>query len=204
MGCPLWCIGVDLGSWAGTDFYDSHQGALLAPSAMQLPSLTRPQIAAGRPRPDLFSRCQIPDDYTQNPVHGLTSWTICTRTDLLTDGFRSFPSGHASFAWSGMWYLILYSAASEHHPGIPRKRATSYPHRTVKSADSVCVRVPPSEPPRTYMEVLGSTRTFVMQYSDLHLPDHGLSTSLNGRYSWRDHRYLGGLAGVQAVLSREL
>jgi diacylglycerol diphosphate phosphatase/phosphatidate phosphatase len=43
----------------------------------------------------------------------LTSWTVCTRTDLLQDGFRSFPSGHASFSSAGMWYLILYSAASE-------------------------------------------------------------------------------------------
>ena len=71
------------------------------------------QITAGRPRPDLFSRCQLPDSLTQNPVHGLTSWTACTRFDLLKDGFRSFPSGHSSFAWTGMWYLILYSAASE-------------------------------------------------------------------------------------------
>ncbi|ORX38970.1 phosphatidic acid phosphatase type 2/haloperoxidase [Kockovaella imperatae] len=69
------------------------------------------KITAGRPRPDLFSRCQLPEDLTSNPVHGLTSWTVCERTDLLTEGFRSFPSGHASFAWTGMWYLILYAAA---------------------------------------------------------------------------------------------
>jgi diacylglycerol diphosphate phosphatase/phosphatidate phosphatase len=74
--------------------------------------LTKLQICVGRPRPDLFDRCQPPADYTENPVHGLTSWTICTRTDLLQDGFRSFPSGHASFSGAGMWYLILYSAAS--------------------------------------------------------------------------------------------
>ncbi|KAK1922360.1 phosphatidic acid phosphatase type 2/haloperoxidase, partial [Papiliotrema laurentii] len=69
------------------------------------------KITAGRPRPDLYARCQLPADLTENPVHGLVSWTVCTRTDLLQDGFRSFPSGHSSFAWAGMWYLILYAAA---------------------------------------------------------------------------------------------
>lgn len=71
------------------------------------------QITIGRPRPDLFDRCQLPPDLTENPVHGLTSWTVCTRTTMLKDGFRSFPSGHSSFAWAGMWFFILYLCASE-------------------------------------------------------------------------------------------
>lgn len=70
------------------------------------------QVTVGRPRPDLFGRCDLPDDLTENPIHGLTSWTACQRTDLLQDGFRSFPSGHSSFAWAGMWYFILYLCAS--------------------------------------------------------------------------------------------
>ncbi|ORY29111.1 phosphatidic acid phosphatase type 2/haloperoxidase [Naematelia encephala] len=69
------------------------------------------KITVGRPRPDLFDRCQLPSDLTSDPTHGLTSWTACTRTDLLNDGFRSFPSGHSSFSWCGMWFLILYMAA---------------------------------------------------------------------------------------------
>jgi diacylglycerol diphosphate phosphatase/phosphatidate phosphatase len=67
----------------------------------------------GRPRPDFFSRCQLPPDLTSNPVHGLTSWKVCTQTEHLQEGFRSFPSGHSSFGWSGMWYLELYLMASE-------------------------------------------------------------------------------------------
>ncbi|TXT11683.1 uncharacterized protein COLE_02093 [Cutaneotrichosporon oleaginosum] len=69
------------------------------------------KITVGRPRPDLFSRCQLPQDLTSNPIHGLTAWTACTRTDKLQEGFRSFPSGHSSFAWSGMWYLEMYLMA---------------------------------------------------------------------------------------------
>lgn len=71
------------------------------------------QITVGRPRPDLFSRCQLPAGLTSNPTHGLTSWTVCTQTDKLQDGFRSFPSGHSSFGWTGMWYLELYLMASK-------------------------------------------------------------------------------------------
>lgn len=64
----------------------------------------------GRPRPDIINRCQPPTDLVANPQFGLTSWTVCTRTDLLKDGFRSFPSGHASFAWAGLWYMTLFVA----------------------------------------------------------------------------------------------
>lgn len=44
-------------------------------------------------------------------MHGLTSWHACTTTEDLQEGFRSFPSGHSSFAWAGMWYLTLYLGA---------------------------------------------------------------------------------------------
>lgn len=44
-------------------------------------------------------------------MHGLTSWEVCTQTEHLQEGFRSFPSGHSSFAWCGMWYLTLFLSA---------------------------------------------------------------------------------------------
>ncbi|RSH78806.1 uncharacterized protein EHS24_001715 [Apiotrichum porosum] len=94
-------------------FWDAHNGLLGLVLALGL-SVTFTdvlKIAAGRPRPDLFGRCQLPESYQSNPVHGLTSWRECTETSLLKDGFRSFPSGHSSFAWTGMWYLVLYLAA---------------------------------------------------------------------------------------------
>ena len=61
----------------------------------------------GKPRPDLLSRCN-PDlsrirdfaveGYSRQPSGGilLVSHLICRRRDLLKDGFRSYPSGHAS------------------------------------------------------------------------------------------------------------
>jgi len=65
--------------------------------------------AIGKPRPDMLSRC-IPDianldqyivgGYGNNVLRGLVlvNRDICTQTDLsvLRDGFKSFPSGHAS------------------------------------------------------------------------------------------------------------
>lgn len=44
------------------------------------------------------------------PSFGLLTSTICTRTDLLKDGFRSFPSGHSSLTACGLGYLTLYLA----------------------------------------------------------------------------------------------
>lgn len=82
----------------------------------------------GKPRPDLLSRCDPDlaniDKYAlgssahynvttpnQNyPI--LVSAAICRATgDTLEDGFRSFPSGHASFSSAGLIYLSLYLAS---------------------------------------------------------------------------------------------
>lgn len=63
--------------------------------------------AVGRPRPDLIARC-LPRKGT--PAHALITIEVCTQTDhyRLHDGWRSFPSGHSSFAFSGLGYLALY------------------------------------------------------------------------------------------------
>lgn len=62
--------------------------------------------SVGRPRPDLIARCKPRDD---TPSHVLVTIEVCTATDfhVLQDGWRSFPSGHSSFAFSGLGYLAL-------------------------------------------------------------------------------------------------
>ncbi|KAF2136335.1 uncharacterized protein K452DRAFT_280106 [Aplosporella prunicola CBS 121167] len=69
--------------------------------------------AVGRPRPDLIARCK-PEKGT--PAHELVTFEICTETDhhTLHDGWRSFPSGHSSFAFSGLGYLALFIAGQCH------------------------------------------------------------------------------------------
>ncbi|GBF63538.1 diacylglycerol pyrophosphate phosphatase [Trichophyton mentagrophytes] len=63
--------------------------------------------AVGRPRPDLISRCK-PEKGT--PEHTLVDHTVCTSTNshILNEGWRSFPSGHSSFAFSGLGYLSFF------------------------------------------------------------------------------------------------
>merc|ERR1712000_35701 len=77
----------------------------------------------GKPRPDLLSRCQPDIDNAQdhvaggftgeNPLGLLYYASICTQTDsdLLDDGFRSYPSGHSSGAAAGLTYLSLFLAS---------------------------------------------------------------------------------------------
>ncbi|KAL8666912.1 MAG: hypothetical protein Q9202_001152 [Teloschistes flavicans] len=69
--------------------------------------------AIGRPRPDLLARCK-PAKGT--PQHELVSYTVCTEKGhhTLHDGWRSFPSGHSSFAFAGLGYLSLFLAGQLH------------------------------------------------------------------------------------------
>ncbi|KAL8655140.1 MAG: hypothetical protein Q9226_003164 [Calogaya cf. arnoldii] len=69
--------------------------------------------AVGRPRPDLLARCK-PAKGT--PAHHLVTIDVCTEKDhhILHDGWRSFPSGHSSFAFSGLGFLSLFLAGQLH------------------------------------------------------------------------------------------
>ncbi|TVY46102.1 Diacylglycerol pyrophosphate phosphatase [Lachnellula subtilissima] len=77
----------------------------------------------GKPRPDLLSRCN-PDLANAalyavggfgNPGEStnLVSHTICQNKhkSVMNDGFRSYPSGHASFSAAGLVYLSLFLAS---------------------------------------------------------------------------------------------
>lgn len=71
----------------------------------------------GKPRPDMLSRCQPIIDRRKLPQgstigEGLYTWNICTTkprngmaSNELRDGFRSFPSGHASSTFSSQAFL---------------------------------------------------------------------------------------------------
>lgn len=59
----------------------------------------------------------MPREGSKDPAPwGLSNYTICTQTDhaILKDGFRSFPSGHSSSSFAGLFYLSLYLAAKLH------------------------------------------------------------------------------------------
>ena len=62
--------------------------------------------AVGRPRPDLLARCKPRGGA---PRDQLVTIDVCTETDhhTLHDGWRSFPSGHSSFAFSGLGYIAM-------------------------------------------------------------------------------------------------
>jgi diacylglycerol diphosphate phosphatase/phosphatidate phosphatase len=65
--------------------------------------------AVGRPRPDLLSRCKAK---AGTPRDVLVDISVCTETGhhVLHDGWRSFPSGHSSFAFAGLGYTSLFLA----------------------------------------------------------------------------------------------
>merc|ERR1711977_747500 len=70
--------------------------------------------AIGKPRPDIIDRCNIPPEiaapFLERANFTLVTHAMCVQEDnlKLKDGFRSWPSGHASAAFAGLWYLSLY------------------------------------------------------------------------------------------------
>lgn len=72
--------------------------------------------ATGKPRPDIIARCNPREGATNAAVWGLVTSEICTQTDhhILRDGFKSWPSGHASTAFAGLGFLSLFLAGKLH------------------------------------------------------------------------------------------
>lgn len=68
---------------------------------------------AGRPRPDLIDRCKPTEGTSPTALLGID---ICTTPHdrRLQDGWRSFPSGHSSFAFAGLGYLSLWLCGQLH------------------------------------------------------------------------------------------
>lgn len=102
----------------------------------------------GKPRPDLLSRCD-PDvenqskyalgGYGADVLNGfyLVSSTICRTKDSgkLDDGFSSFPSGHATYAWAGMGYLALF-LAGRFGVGVPWTSSSTHNQNTTMEKGS--------------------------------------------------------------------
>ncbi|KAF9999699.1 hypothetical protein BGZ79_006684 [Entomortierella chlamydospora] len=120
-GIIIGCIAL-IGKRSYTDLHNGLLGLFLA-QALVLIVTDSIKIAVGRPRPDFLDRClnlydnasdHTPIALLQDPSNMLSNSTICTRTDLLTDGFKSFPSGHSSFSFGGLGYLSMYLAGKLH------------------------------------------------------------------------------------------
>ena len=118
----------------------------------------------GKPRPDLLARCQpdlsriaqyavgglgltnLGERYGEAPV--VVDWHICSAPDdsTLSDGFASFPSGHASFSWAGMTYLTLFMCAKfaisiPFLTSTPSTSSTSTPDRNKAAAPPIYLLV---------------------------------------------------------------
>lgn len=106
-------LGVSRSVW---DLHSGILGLVLA-HALTVTITTIVKVTVGRPRPDLIDRCQpVPGSVNASP-YGLVTDAICSvspDSSIVRDGFRSFPSGHASTSWAGFTYLSLYLAAKLH------------------------------------------------------------------------------------------
>ncbi|GAA5925614.1 hypothetical protein JCM1841_004788 [Sporobolomyces salmonicolor] len=98
--------------------YDVHNGILGLLLSVSITTVFTQvvKVCVGRPRPDLIDRCQPVEGAANAAVYGLATVAICTvqTGHIIDDGFKSFPSGHSSFAWAGLGYFALYLAGKMH------------------------------------------------------------------------------------------
>ena len=142
------------------------------------------KLLFGKPRPDLLSRCR-PDvgriaDFTVNQLEQpydnywvLVTSGICTNTDqdILQDGFKSFPSGHASFSWAGLLYLTLFLASkfSVAIPFLPSRPFSTNPDHVSATA-------------RSNLKTQNSLLPLAAKNSDFSSPSHAGERVVPDRY----------------------
>ncbi|RKP15092.1 phosphatidic acid phosphatase type 2/haloperoxidase [Piptocephalis cylindrospora] len=98
--------------------HDFHQGFLGLALTLSLTIAVTMllKVTVGEHRPDWLDRCQ-PREGSVDPVYGLANIDVCAgnrSAAVIKDGMRSFPSGHTSFAFSGMTFLSLFLAGKLH------------------------------------------------------------------------------------------
>ena len=158
------------------------------------------KVTVGRPRPDLIARC-LPKPGSENAsVFGLVTAEICTQTDnfILKDGFRSFPSAHASctptprsicnqssdiglalVSFAGLGFLSFYLAGKIHlfvHLSRPLFYSTSQTNFSLAGHT------------RPHIQGFGSSNTIYRRSPHRHLAHDGLQAPLGGRHYRRISR----------------
>ncbi|SPO39062.1 related to DPP1 - diacylglycerol pyrophosphate phosphatase [Pseudozyma flocculosa] len=127
---PMWLLGVSavivpaliiagVALGVSRSVWDLHNGLLgfVLAHCLNVTATTIIKVCVGRPRPDLIDRCQPRPGSANAQPYGLATDAICSvgvDNSELRDGFRSFPSGHASSAFAGLTFLSLYLAAKMH------------------------------------------------------------------------------------------
>lgn len=90
------------------DVYDFHQAILGLLFSVLITGVITDAIkdAVGRPRPDFFWRC-FPDG--KGVFNNVTTNVVCTgKKSDITEGHKSFPSGHTSWSFAGLGFLSWY------------------------------------------------------------------------------------------------
>ncbi|XP_044366284.1 putative lipid phosphate phosphatase 3, chloroplastic isoform X5 [Triticum aestivum] len=113
--CPVPLIGIVLPCvifggiyFKKKNFYDLHHGILGILYSVLITAVITDAIkdGVGRPRPDFFWRCFLDG---KDLYDNVTTGVLCHgEKSVIKEGHKSFPSGHASWSFAGLGFLMWY------------------------------------------------------------------------------------------------
>ena len=146
------------------------------------------KLAVGRPRPDFMSRCWPDGNIPKDAFSTSSPHLNCTGDPFeVTEGRKSFPSGHASFAFNCWGFIFLYVSG----------KIGTFSHSSIQSSNST-TSFQSSNSPQASNSIQSSLKLVISMFLLLVPTVICISRTADYHHHWQDVT-VGSLLGLAIV-----